>query len=393
MSLRTGLDAITRENQKTAVVAESTPARHWFPRFKLMPRAGKRLIDKEHNRFIANMRVRLRKCETGYCIWIGVVDYWLYTFTVFVRVIVMCVRPCKELQVCKPKFPKITANQTSHNTKLMNTESCIYASWFAVQTPDKSSAISTFSGLKSIPLGLTTDKYASPSSFDFAASNTAYSYRIPQLDNRRKHGSLIIANGTNWAMPHMDTGLVRMRPLPPDFSRLGLGNLTVSQHSCTKRMLQLNFFMIGRRIKILRIVEALFSPARIDTGQVFTIGGRDKRHRVQYQKARAVFRLSQTINLWETQLTLKNLCRSMRNGGVTRKKRGAEKGYSETLVNWFVEETGRLWMSPQLQSTSLDKPPEVFPCTQTKAIRFRFSLAHVNRILYRDFDSNARQKT
>ncbi|GAA56889.1 hypothetical protein CLF_111756 [Clonorchis sinensis] len=40
-----------------------------------------------------------------------------------------------------------------------------------------------------------------------------------------------------------------------------------------------------------RIVEALFSLARIDTGLVFTIGGKDKRRRLQYERQSLVIGL------------------------------------------------------------------------------------------------------
>ncbi|GAA56580.1 hypothetical protein CLF_111134 [Clonorchis sinensis] len=52
-------------------------------------------------------------------------------------------------------------------------------------------------GLKSIPLGRTTNKYTPLFIFNFAASSNAYGCRIPLLINRCTQGSLIIANGTN----------------------------------------------------------------------------------------------------------------------------------------------------------------------------------------------------
>ncbi|GAA55307.1 hypothetical protein CLF_107556 [Clonorchis sinensis] len=53
--------------------------------------------------------------------------------------------------------------------------------------------------LRSIPLSLTADKYASLFSLNFAALNKAYCYRISLLNNRCTHDSLIITNETNCA--------------------------------------------------------------------------------------------------------------------------------------------------------------------------------------------------
>ncbi|KAG5452092.1 hypothetical protein CSKR_107931 [Clonorchis sinensis] len=76
-----------------------------------------------------------------------------------------------------------------------------------------------------------------------------------------------------------------------------------------KRALQLNFFMPGRQIKLLRILESLFSPACIDTGLAFTIGFEDlckRREELQRQiqqdeTERA--RLQREINVLSERLT------------------------------------------------------------------------------------------